>query len=157
MGFEPGEVPHVQLALKRLLNDWNDDDSPEISGDSIENVFRRFQRPVISSMGHFDNIECIECGVCNGCLSAVRHSLDWLKAEDEISTIKKCTIISGRPMPNMMTLEKWDGELILFGNCAAEFQFFDAGRRQKANWIPGCPPHVLDLARQLKESQSSEQ
>jgi hypothetical protein len=53
-------------------------------------------------------------------------------------------------MPNIPTLDTWQGRLILFGNCAAEFQFYDAARRQKAVWIPGCPPHVLDLEKALK-------
>ncbi|MGB3975205.1 MAG: DUF362 domain-containing protein [bacterium] len=150
MGYIPDEVPHVKLALKRLVKDWNGEDQVELCGDSIGSIKREFKRPILSSLGSFDPIECIECGVCNGCLSAVRHSLDWLQAEIDMSGLPKCTIVSGRPMPNRQTLESWNGKLLLFGNCAAEFQFYDLEKRVNAIWIPGCPPHVLDLAMFLK-------
>ncbi len=150
MGFEVNEVPHVQLALKRICNIRDYNESVVVKGDSIGDVKRRFKRPVLSSMAQFGFVECIECGVCNGCLSAIRHSLDWLKMETDCSNIPVATVVSGRPMPNMNTLNRWKGELFLFGNCAAEFQFFDADRRNKGIWVPGCPPHVLDLAKLIK-------
>ncbi|MBN1879155.1 DUF362 domain-containing protein [bacterium] len=151
MGFSPEEVPHVQLGLNRLLPGWMTQNRLELTGDSIETVRKHFKRPVLSSMGQFHGVECIECGVCNGCLSAIRHSLDWLKDEIDLSELEPVTIVSGRPMPNIKTLDTWTGQLILFGNCAAEFQFFDMARRQKAIWISGCPPHVLDLANLIRE------
>lgn len=153
MGFEVHEVPHVQLGVKRLLPEWDTDRSIDLTGDPLKHLKRRFARPVLSSMGQFDAIDCIECGVCNGCLSAIRHSLDWMTDETGLKNLDSYTVVSGRPMPNQSTLQYWKGELILFGNCAAEFQFFDAARRQKATWIPGCPPHVLDLAKLLKNKQ----
>lgn len=151
MGFDPCEIPHVQLACQRHLEEWTGTENLNIEGDNPASVSRRFKRPVLSSMAQFQGIECIECGVCRGCLSAVRHSLDWLRAEGLIDRIDPVTIVSGRPMPNRQTLHHWDGDLILLGNCAAEFQFFDSSRRRKALWIPGCAPHVLDLAKELKK------
>lgn len=151
MGFNPDEAPHIKLALKRLVNEWAGEDQVELLGDSVASVKRNFLRPVLSSLGSFDPIECIECGVCNGCLSAVRHSLDWLQAEMDLAELPQCTIVSGRPMPNKQTLDNWNGKLVLFGNCASEFQFYDLEKRANAAWIPGCPPHVLDLAAFLKK------
>ncbi|HPQ39698.1 MAG TPA: DUF362 domain-containing protein, partial [bacterium] len=119
MGFDPEEVPHVQLACHRHLDGWEGLDGVSIAGSDPGEITRRFKRPVLSSMAQFQGVECIECGVCSGCLSAVRHSLDWLSAEGLISRLDKVTIVSGRPMPNRQTLTRWDGELILFGNCAA--------------------------------------
>jgi uncharacterized protein (DUF362 family) len=150
MGFEPKEVPHVQLALKRMCERLNPKYSLEITGSPIDDLKRFFKRPVLSSMAQFDSVECIECGVCNGCLSAIRHSLDWLKAEAIGSALPHFTVVSGRAMPNMSTLKNWNGDLYLFGNCATEFQFYDSNSRNKAVWIPGCPPHVLDLAKLIR-------
>jgi uncharacterized protein (DUF362 family) len=152
MGFDPDEVPHVQLAMKRLLKECQTETDFVISGDDPVLLRRLFKRPVLSSLGCFDPVECIECGVCNGCLSAVRHSLDWLQAEMNMADLPECTVVSGRPMPNRQTLESWRGKLVLFGNCAAEFQFYDIEKRANADWIPGCPPHVLDLASYLKKT-----
>ncbi|MBN1295225.1 DUF362 domain-containing protein [bacterium] len=150
MGISPIEVPHVQLACQRHLSEWIGPDSLHFTGDPLVDVQRAFKRPVLSSMAQFQGVECIECGVCSGCLSAIRHSLDWLRAEGILDSVPEVTIVSGRPMPNRQTLETWNGRLILFGNCAAEFQFFDTERRQNFIWIPGCAPHVLDLANRLK-------
>ncbi len=154
MGFDVQEIPHLVLAKKRI---W-DDATQEITivGDSADSVRRRFKRPVLSSAGQFDTVECIECGVCNGCLSAVRHSLDKIKCEIGFEGFPEVTVVSGRPMPNKATLTQWNNHLILFGNCAAEFQFYEHGTRVKAHWIPGCPPHVLDLLNYLDTCRDPE-
>ncbi len=149
MGFEPHEIPHLALARQRL---WNEENRPiEYLGDAPDAIRRRFRRPVLSSAGQFFGVNVIECGVCNGCLSAVRHSLDKLQFENVIQEISPVTIVSGRAQPNHTTIEAWQGRLILFGNCAVEFQFYEHETRNQGIWIPGCPPHVLDLEKQLKQ------
>jgi uncharacterized protein (DUF362 family) len=148
MGFEQHEIPHIMVARERL---WQGNDHTiDLVGSAPEQLARRFKRPVLSSAGQFTPARCIECGVCNGCLSAIRHSLDKLAFESGKEAIPPVTIISGRPMCNEKNLESVDGDLILFGNCAAEFQFYTHANRQQGTWIPGCPPHVLDLADLLR-------
>jgi len=147
MGFDNHEIPHLNLAKKRL---WDGEDrSIRILGDDLNKLKRRFKRPVLSSAGLFSSVHCVECGVCNGCLSAIRHSLDKLDFENELSTFSEVTVVSGRPMDNQMTLDRWRGDLILFGNCASGFQFYNKANRQEGHWIPGCPPHIVDLAELL--------
>ena len=144
MGYTIEEVPHLMIAKERR---WNGKfQEIQVTGQGIEKLERRFKRPVLSSAGHFDGVQCVECGVCRGCLSAIRHSLDKLSFENKFETVPDLTVISGRSMPNQTTLRTWNGKLILFGNCALEFQFYASGHRQDALVIPGCPPHVLDLA-----------
>ncbi|MBN1552461.1 DUF362 domain-containing protein [bacterium] len=146
MGFDESEIPHVMIAKQRL---WDSDIKVQIIGDSFESLFRRFKRPVLSSAGQFPGINCVECGVCIGCLSAIRHSLDKLRVENNDICLPEVTILSGRPMMNNLTMERWKGELILFGNCASEFQFYDQEKRCSGKWLSGCPPHVLDLYKLL--------
>ncbi len=148
MGFEIREIPHLKVAEQRLWT--NNPPDIRITGDGYAQLKRFFKRPVLSSAGQFPPVQCIECGVCNGCLSAIRHSMDKLNFEGAISALPAVTIVSGRPMPNRQTLETWDGHLILFGNCAMEFQFYSAMQRIKGILVPGCPPHVLDLERVLR-------
>lgn len=150
IGLRPEEVPHVHLGCHRLLKNWNGLSDVNITGSKLPDDLRVFKRPVLSSMAQFRNVNCIECGVCRGCLSAIRHSLDWLNASGELDAVGPVTIVSGRSVPNHTTLETWEGQLILFGNCASEFMFFDPKRRQDFIFIPGCAPHVLDLAAQLR-------
>jgi hypothetical protein len=147
MGFQKMEVPHIVLARKRFGR--NKYAEIELLGDDPEHIRYRFERPVLSSAGWFNRIHCIECGVCNGCLSAIRHSLDKLAFEKKLEQIQEVTIVSGMPMPNKNTLESWNGRLILFGNCSTGFQFYSYEKRAQALWIPGCPPHVLDLEKTL--------
>ncbi len=149
MGFELWEIPHLMVARQQLWN--NQLHQIQCTGDPVDQVKRRFHRPVLSSAAQFPSVTCIECGVCRGCLSAIRHSLDKLRYESDFVNIPAVTIISGRPMPNRATLDSWKGQLVLFGNCAAEFQFYEPGMRADASWIPGCPPHVLDLMNYLNQ------
>jgi uncharacterized protein (DUF362 family) len=149
MGFKRTEIPHLMVAIERL---WQGNPREIIiSGDDTEALRRLFKKPVLSSAGQFPGISCIECGVCNGCLSAIRHSLDKMNFEGKLGQSSGTTIVSGRSMPNQTTFGSCKGPLILFGNCAIEFQFYDLANRQQGIIIPGCPPHVLDLARILGE------
>ncbi|MBN1356119.1 DUF362 domain-containing protein [bacterium] len=149
MGFSISEIPHLMIARERI---WNGVDHPvNVIGPEKDLLKRRFKRPVLSSAGQFPGFRCIECGVCNGCLSAIRHSLDKLAFESDLKLYPVSTIVSGRPMCNEQTLDEWEGNLILFGNCASEFQFYDRAKRRKGCWIPGCPPHVLDLFNLLEK------
>lgn len=150
MGFEPHEVPHLALARQRL---WRGESCGiECVGDDPATIHRPFRRPVLSSAGQFPSVNVIECGVCNGCLSAVRHSLDKLRFENALDDMPPVTVVSGRAQPNHRTLESWEGNLVLFGNCAVEFQYYEHETRNRATWIPGCPPHVLDLEKHLKKT-----
>jgi len=129
MGFEINEIPHLMHARREL---WPDGiPTIELFGSGVDALKRRFKRPVLSSIGQFPKIECIECGVCNGCLSAIRHSLDKLRFECDMTRLPTTTLVSGRPMCNQQTLLHWTGQLILFGNCAIEFQFYNVKQRQK--------------------------
>lgn len=150
MGIAPGEVAHLRIAAEKGLIPREDEaEDLTIIGDRIDGTMRPFMRPVVSSSGAFRNITAIEAGVCLGCLSAIRHSLDKLKFEGRIDTLPHLTIISGRSMPNHQFCHSWKGDLWLFGNCAVEIVFPGLQDRLKPSFIQGCPPHVLDLHREI--------
>jgi hypothetical protein len=145
MGIHPDEVTHIRLAHQAGLSDVTDEDI-EVVGDTIENRQRLFRRPVISSVGAFDNMVVLEGGACLGTQSSLRHSLDKLKFEGKLEHLTRPIMIYlGDPMPNIETVEDWDGDLWLFGNNAANLVFSPAEKRARIHYIPGAPPHVLDL------------
>ena len=147
MGIEPREVDSLRLAAKQGFGRL---DSRNISviGDCA--AAKPFKRAVLSSAGAFDPVESIECGVCAGCLSGIRHSLDKLQFEGNLRRLKdRITLFSGRPMQNMATLPALSGPLILFGNCAFDLLHYAPAQRSRALLVPGCAPHVLDLYRLL--------
>jgi len=144
MGIEPTEITHIRLAALKGLGPLGSDQI-KLLGCSIKKIQRYFKRPIISSVAVFPPITVIEGGVCLGCLSAIRHSLDKCHFEKMIERLKPLTLYVGRSMPNQPTLTDWQGDLWLFGNCAVEIMFPELKKRTKPHFIPGCPPHVLDL------------
>ncbi len=150
MGIEPVEISTCRLACKRGFGPYNLVDI-EILGYDINRIRRIFKRPVLSSAGVFDKVDVIEGGACSGCLSALRHSLDRLEFEKKLDKLPKLTIYTGMPMPNTVTLESWDGDLICLGNCASSLVLKQNHVSQPSIFVPGCAPHVLDLKHVLVE------
>ena len=97
-------------------------------------------------------ITVVEGGVCSGCLSSLRHSLDKLEFENKIEHAVESTIYMGKTMPNTKTLKCWKGELWLFGNCAVDLVISEPKRRLDHTFLTGCPPHVLDFYTAVNES-----
>lgn len=152
MKISPEEVTYLRIAREKGLGPI-EPALISIQGDDLKTAARAFKRPIISSAGVYKNIKVIEGGVCLGCMSSVRHSLDKLDFDGLIDKIGKVTICSGRPMPNHQFIGNWEGELWLFGNCTAEITFPELEKRMKPHFIQGCPPHVLDLYNAIKDNE----
>lgn len=151
MGFEPYEINMFRIA-KGLGFGSIDIKDYKILGIDPEKLRKRFKRPVLSSAGAYDNILSIECGVCSGCLSGIRHSLDKLSFEGILSSIKgELAIFSGKSVQNKEILKDYSGRIILYGNCALDIQFYDIKRRENLIFVPGCAPHIFDLHKKIKK------
>ncbi|OGL42548.1 MAG: hypothetical protein A2161_20555 [Candidatus Schekmanbacteria bacterium RBG_13_48_7] len=144
MGFEPEEIATICLAREMGFKGTKLNEIT-IHGCKIESITRRFRRPVVSSVGVFPNIRCIQGGVCNGCKSALRHSLDKLQIEGKLKNKPEMTIFLGRPQENYFNPDSWTGDLWIFGDCAEELTKQLPGTQSSFCHLKGCPPHVLDL------------
>jgi len=150
MGIHPMEVAMLRLCRQEGLGE-TDVDRIEIRGQRIDAVRRQFTRPIISPQGAYDEVQCIEGGACNGCLSALRHSLDKLAGEGALAGNPIQSVYVGKPMPDMVNLKKLRGPLWCFGSCAADLIFSQAERKPLARFIPGCPPHILEFYKAYKQ------
>ncbi len=144
MGIDPMEVAMLRIARAEKIGVADLDDI-EIRGVSPEKVRRSFKRPVVSPMGAYDEIHAIEGGACTGCLSALRHSLDKLHSEDRLAGNLVQTVYLGKPMPDMKNVKSCKGPLWCFGNCTSDLIFNHQRCEDKARFIPGCPPHILEF------------
>ncbi len=151
MGFDPQEITKLRIARSLGFGSIDINDY-SLFGDSFEEIKKRFSRPVLSSAGVYDRILSLECGVCSGCLSGIRHSLDKLSFEGSLEKIKgEIAIFSGKAVQNREILKDFHGKLILYGNCALDVQFYDSARRNRAVIVPGCAPHIFDLYNAIKK------
>jgi uncharacterized protein (DUF362 family) len=150
MGFDPEEIATCRIARMQGFGPYNLH-GIDIKGEELKTIKRYFKRAVISSAGVFENVNVIEGGVCAGCLSALRHSLDRIEFEGKIKKLPKITVYAGIPMPNAITLSDWDGDLFCLGNCASSLVLKQDHVGQPATFIPGCAPHVLDFKHILVE------
>lgn len=153
MGIEPDEVATNRIAVQEGLGCGNLD-KIQIKGVLIEKVKRNFKRPVISSIGVFKNVNVIEGGACQGCLSALRHTLDKLHFENKNGTLPPMTIYVGIPMPNVANLEKWVGDIWLFGNCAVNLVTQENIRAAQPEVVLGCAPHIFDLYKMITQIEN---
>lgn len=151
MGFDPEEISALRIAGSLGFGSIDIRDY-EICGEKPGDVERRFARPVLSSAGVYDRVNSLEMGVCSGCLSGIRHSLDKLAFEGSLKDLKEeIVIVSGKPVQNMQVLNDFEGRIILYGNCAFGVQFYDSRRRNRAVLVPGCAPHIFDLYNAIKK------
>jgi len=150
MSIEPDEVAALRLIRQEGLGvvDLHD---IEVRGAKIADAARRFKRPVIGCMGAYKEVRCIEGGVCQGCLSALRHSLDKLQAEGLFEGQAPVSVYVGNPMPEAPNPGNEIGDRWRFGNCAVDLVFDHCKRRPSAEFIPGCPPHILEFYKAYKQ------
>jgi uncharacterized protein (DUF362 family) len=144
MGFDPDEITTIRLAREMGFRGTKKNEL-SIRGTELDEVARSFKRPVVSSIGAFPKIRCIEGGVCTGCKSALRHSLDKIEAEGKMKHQPEVTICLGHPQDNYSNPRTWKGDLWLFGDCAGELDSQSGMKKRKPKIVKGCPPHVLDL------------
>lgn len=151
MGIDACEVTHFRIARQNGFGE-TDPGAIDFDREVADRAKRKFKRPILSSAGAFEGICVVEGGCCSGCLSALRHSLDKLEAEGALDKLRgRVTIFAGKPMPNIENLRTWRGDLWLFSSCAAEMMFSSIAQRETIRYIPGCPPHVLDLYKKFVE------
>ncbi|WP_051261514.1 DUF362 domain-containing protein [Desulfovibrio inopinatus] len=144
MGIDPMEVAMLRIARAEKLGVADLDDI-EIRGADPDAVRRPFKRPVVSPMGAYDEIHAIEGGACTGCLSALRHSLDKLHSEGRLAGNLPQTVYIGKPMPDMKNVKSCKGPMWCFGSCTSDLIFNHQRCEEKARFIPGCPPHILEF------------
>jgi uncharacterized protein (DUF362 family) len=146
MGIDPEEVDAIRIAQAEGLG-CGDLQKIRVVGAKVASVMRHFKRPCLSSSGVYPNVTSMEAGVCQGCLSCVRHSLDRLAHEDKIQNLGQVTICSGRHSFDRLDLLPPENELWLLGDCACEAP--QIGLTSKAHRVAGCAPHIYDLYNSL--------
>jgi uncharacterized protein (DUF362 family) len=148
MGIAPDEVVTNRIAAQGNLG-IAELAKIKVKGTPIKKVQRHFKRPIISSVGMFKNVMVIEGGACNGCLSALRHTLDKLHHEKKLDSMTPITVYVGIPMPNVTNIEQWTGDIWLFGNCAVNLFAQEKIRNAKPKIVLGCAPHIFDLYKMI--------
>ena len=147
MGIDPSEVDAIRIAHAEGLG-CGDLKKIHVVGTKPARVKRQFKRPCISAAGVYSNVLSMEAGVCQGCLSCVRHSLDRLAFEQKIQRIGKIIICSGRHSLEKPELLPTENDLWLLGDCACE-DAASHGLAEKAYRVTGCPPHIYELYNSL--------
>jgi hypothetical protein len=68
------------------------------------------------------------------------------------------TVYVGKPMPNIRNVCQVDGELWCFGSCAADLVFdHQKCGKERARFVPGCPPHILDFYKAYLDAYGNEE
>jgi len=143
MGIDPSEIDTIRIAQSQGIG-CADISKIKVVGSKIEAVRRYFKRPWLSSAGVYPNVLSIERGVCTGCLSCVRHSLDRLAFEKTIDRIGKITVCSGRHALDEEKLLPFENDIWLLGDCACE-ESVKKSSGKKIHKVTGCPPHIYEF------------
>jgi len=138
MGFDPMEVHMVRIGAAQGLGEA-DLNKIEVLGAKIEDVERRFKRPITNPTGFYP-FDVFTSGWCDGCRAWISASLDgWAKDGTFRKLAKKTnlTIAVGCrvTIPEIERRIK-QGPVIVFGDCAPE----ETKHHPGVTNIPGCPP-----------------
>ncbi len=134
-GFEPDELPIVANAAKRGLGLVRKDEI-EIVGESIESVYRRFQRyeedDVLKTEGF--NLLYGEF-TCTGCWLAITGALVDIKTTNRSHYLRNVTLINfDVEVPENINKEG----IVTVGSCMSR------NKRSKCH-VDGCPPTKEDI------------
>ncbi len=129
MGFEPQEIPHINLAALQGLGE-KDLNKIELKGASINEARKRFKRASADVMGVYPNVEVYVGCACNeGCLAWTRVELDRLGKHELVEKVGKVNLIIGH---DAKVPKKLEGRTYVIGNCAEE-------HKDKGVFLQGCP------------------
>lgn len=141
MGIDPGEIEYIQLAAEQGLG-CTDISQIEVVGLSIDQVKRPFKRIQLDFEAYRKKgIQIYEAGACSGCRHVIQALLINLEKKSELGLLKDYTLIFGQTVKIPKEVK---GKLLCFGLCTKKY-------RNQGEYIPGCPPHPLDLLDYLQK------
>lgn len=139
MGYQPEEVGIIKIASKDAKIGNMDLENIETVGEKIESskrVFKRAFEVEIPGLPPYDLI--LTEGACTGCRNTVISAIMDMKNDGIEQTLKGKTIIAG-PIDKLP--EGVDPkDIVLIGRCTMK-------HRDKATWVPGCPPNNIFVER----------
>jgi hypothetical protein len=129
-GFEPMELPVVKEASERGFG-ITDPKLIDVRGEKIENVRRKFLRPMEDCPINVEGFSIIYGGVtCTGCKNTIMSALMDMKNSDQLMYLPGLTLVTGDPLiPTDIAKES----IITVGKCVPK-------EKRGSRWAPGCPP-----------------
>ena len=141
MGIDPVEIEYIQLAAEQGLG-CADISQIEVVGLSIDQVKRPFKRIQLDfEVYRKKGVEIYEAGACSGCRHVIEALLIDLEKKSELGLLKGWTLIFGQ---RVKVPREVKGNLLCFGLCTKKY-------RNQGEYIPGCPPHPLDVLDYLQK------
>jgi len=137
MGIDPGQVRTVSIGAASGLGE-GELTRIDIVGEELKRLKFRVKLPQEELRESFPLLEIVGAEkACSGCLIPLLSNLLLLR-ERGVKLERPLTIFLGRK-PEVLRDRAW----LAIGNCAA------VSRRNRANWVGGCPPDKEELSRRL--------
>lgn len=130
IGYDPRETLLTVNAAARGLGNM-DSSQIEIRGETVENVGRRFLRPVEDNPVEVEGFEIIHGeAACTGCRNTVMSALVDMRNADQLMYLPGVKVVTGNAdLPKGVPL----GNIVTIGLCQKEH------RTQR--YVKGCPPN----------------
>jgi len=130
-GFEPEELLIPQKGAERGLGNL-DLKAIEIAGEKLENVKRRFLRPIEDNPVKVEGFSLIYGGVtCTGCRNTVMSALLDMRNSDQLSYLPGVTVVTGDPLIPVGISED---SVVAVGQCIPK-------EKRGKRFVQGCPPN----------------
>jgi uncharacterized protein (DUF362 family) len=138
-GFDPEEVPITREAAARGLGKMHREEI-EVSGESIESVYRRFMRVLEDDRIRIEGFEMLYGdSVCTGCRMGIMSSLFDMKEAGQLRFLPGITLVTGDPDIPASVPGKG---LVTVGRCVPK-------EKRSPNHVKGCPPNNLDIVKAI--------
>lgn len=141
IGFTPQDVNHLVYAMEHGLGSLDIEDV-KIEGEIIERVQFNIEKPrfEFNEFDTYKNLKIVQKGACSGCVGALYSAINVCHKMEELPRLMKTTFLLG-PLAEP---PKFEGEKIIIGRCLQKI-------REKGNYVPGCPPLVIQIRDELRE------
>jgi uncharacterized protein (DUF362 family) len=135
MGFEPFEIPSIQVAQKQEIG-VAELDRIQILGTPINEVQKRFFRSIGPIVHPAPNVKVYPGGACYGCAVWIATVPNPLAINPNL----KYVLITGQTprVPDELEAD----EVWVLGNCAASYVKKLRKLECEIHFVPGCPPHA---------------
>lgn len=141
MGMDPLGVNHIRYSHEMGLGEAHVENM-RIVGVHPDRVRRAFRPATPGEIGKYENVTVMESGSCSGCSFAIRSTLSAFTPV-QIENWDKAVFLVGS---DLESLEEIEGRPFLIGKCACKLPLRNSFK------IPGCPPPLWYVIRELKKA-----
>lgn len=147
MGYDPKKIRHLSCAAQKNLGTM-DERHIIVKGLSLDQIqIKPFKPRFQAFMEDFPGVNIIDQYGCTGCYSGILSALVHLNKKGFKGRLNNLNLVLA--IYDSTPLDNITGKTVVIGKCNAKF-------KDKAVFVPGCPPRPLDIVQAIAKEYGFE-